>query len=239
MLVSQVRSTWSDLQWQLTCINRRSVKLLVWECQTPDPWLPKRFWWCHWSSLELQWGDGQEESQSPPEKTHHTVGISDPDISCIKPQHHTPFLNPNPFNRWCGIKNMAPVRVNQESWMVFFDNGCQVNTVTSGFIEAHSLNIGLMSNLFKDKMSVLGLGRMCTHPFGYIILRVQVDGVEGYDEDQIALLIPDLSEFASRVPVILGILDNWKGHQCNEEKWTQCASYPLGKCQSGIPSSRL
>ena len=31
-----------------------------------------------------------------------------------------------------------------------------------------------------------------------------MDGVQGYDEDQIALVILDLSNFAVRVPVILG-----------------------------------
>ena len=37
-----------------------------------------------------------------------------------------------------------------------------------------------------------------------MVIQVQVDGVQGYDEDQIALVIPDLSNFATRVPVILG-----------------------------------
>ena len=41
-------------------------------------------------------------------------------------------------------------------------------------------------------------------PLGYIIIWVQVDGVQGYDEDQIALVIPDASNFATQVPVILG-----------------------------------
>ena len=39
---------------------------------------------------------------------------------------------------------------------------------------------------------------------GYVIIQVQVDGVQGYGEDQIALMIPDLSNFAAWVPVILG-----------------------------------
>ena len=39
---------------------------------------------------------------------------------------------------------------------------------------------------------------------GYIIIQVQVDGVQGCDEDQIALLIPDLSDFSAWVPMILG-----------------------------------
>ena len=33
-----------------------------------------------------------------------------------------------------------------------------------------------------------------------------MDGVQGYDEDQIALVIPDLSDFVAQVPVILGTL---------------------------------
>ena len=45
---------------------------------------------------------------------------------------------------------------------------------------------------------------MLTQPLGYIIILVQVDRVQGYDEDQIGLVIPDLSNFVVRVPVILG-----------------------------------
>ena len=37
-----------------------------------------------------------------------------------------------------------------------------------------------------------------------MVIRVQVDGVWGYNEDQIALVILDFSNFATRVPIILG-----------------------------------
>ena len=39
---------------------------------------------------------------------------------------------------------------------------------------------------------------------GYVIIQIQVDGVKGYDEDQIALVIADLSNFAAQIPVISG-----------------------------------
>ena len=39
---------------------------------------------------------------------------------------------------------------------------------------------------------------------GYIIIWVQVDGVQGYDEDQIPLAILDSSNFMAWVPVLLG-----------------------------------
>ena len=41
-------------------------------------------------------------------------------------------------------------------------------------------------------------------PLGYVVIWVQVDGVQGYDKDQIAWVILDLSNFAARIPVILG-----------------------------------
>ena len=55
-----------------------------------------------------------------------------------------------------------------------------------------------------SKVTCVGLGNAYTRPFGYIMIRVQVDGVQGYDEDQIALVILDFSNFAAQIPVILG-----------------------------------
>ena len=43
-----------------------------------------------------------------------------------------------------------------------------------------------------------------TQPVGYVIIWIQVDAVQGYDEDQIALVILDLSNFVAWVPIILG-----------------------------------
>ena len=38
----------------------------------------------------------------------------------------------------------------------------------------------------------------------YVIIRVQLEGVQGYDKDQVALVIPDSTLFGSRVPVTPG-----------------------------------
>ena len=56
-----------------------------------------------------------------------------------------------------------------------------------------------------SKVACMGLGNACTRLLGYIVIQVQVDGVQGYEEDQIALVILDLSNFAAQIPVILGI----------------------------------
>ena len=50
----------------------------------------------------------------------------------------------------------------------------------------------------------MGLGNAYTHHLGYVIVWVQVDRIQGYNEDQIALIIPDESKFMEWVLVILG-----------------------------------
>ena len=69
----------------------------------------------------------------------------------------------------------------------------------------HSLQVGPITDLMGSKVACVGLGNAYTRPLGYVVIQVQVDGVWGYDEDQIVLVIPDFSNFATRVPVILGM----------------------------------
>ena len=88
--------------------------------------------------------------------------------------------------------------------MALLDNGAEVNTITLRYVKEHSLQVGPIANLMGSKVACVGLGNVYTRPLGYVVIRVQVDGVWGYDEDQIALVILDHSNFASRVPVILG-----------------------------------
>ena len=102
------------------------------------------------------------------------------------------------------MENMAKVKINGESCMVLLDNGVEVNTITLKYVKECSLPVGLITDLMGSKVACMGLGNAYTKPLGYVIIRVQVDGVQGYDKDQIALIIPDFSNFSVRVPVILG-----------------------------------
>ena len=122
----------------------------------------------------------------------------------MKSPSQTPFLNLDPFQQWYGIENVAKVKINGESCMALLDNGVQVNTITPRYVKEHSLQVGPITNLMGSKVTCMGLGNAYTRPLGYVVIWVQVDGVQGYDEDQIALVIPDFSNFATRVPVILG-----------------------------------
>ena len=88
--------------------------------------------------------------------------------------------------------------------MALLDNGAQVNIITLRYIKEHSLQVGPITNLMGSIVACVGLGNAYTRPLGYMVIWVQVDGVQGYDKDQIALIIPDFSNFTTRAPVILG-----------------------------------
>ena len=88
--------------------------------------------------------------------------------------------------------------------MALLDNGAQINTTMPKYVSDHSLKMGPITDLLGIKVACMGLGNAYMKPIGYIIIQVQVDRVQGYDEDQIALIIPDLSNFAAWISVILG-----------------------------------
>ena len=88
--------------------------------------------------------------------------------------------------------------------MALLNNSAQVNTIMPRYVSDHSLQVGPITDLMGSKVTCVGLGNASTRQLGYIVIWVQVDGVQGHDEDQIALVNLDLSNFAARVLVILG-----------------------------------
>ena len=70
--------------------------------------------------------------------------------------------------------------------MALFDSGAQINTIMSKYVSDHLLQVGPITNLIGAKVTCVGLGNAYTRPLGYVIIQVQVDRVQGYDEDQIA-----------------------------------------------------
>ena len=91
----------------------------------------------------------------------------------------------------------------ERSW-VLLDSGSPINSATPEFIWVHSVDIGPLSDLSDGALGINGFGGVYTRPLEYVIIRVQVEGVRGYDEDQVALVKPDSTTLGSQVPVILG-----------------------------------
>ena len=59
-------------------------------------------------------------------------------------------------------------------------------------------------NPFGRRVKLVGVGgRACT--LGYVLIRVQVEGVPCYDEDQVAFMVDDsTTTFGLRIPIVLG-----------------------------------
>ena len=75
--------------------------------------------------------------------------------------------------------------------MALLDNGAQINIIMPKYVSDHSLQMGLITNLLGAKVACVELGNAYMRPLSYIIIQVQVDRVQGYDEDHIALVILD------------------------------------------------
>ena len=117
-----------------------------------------------------------------------------------------PSLNPDPLTCWSGTKNIAWVRIDDKSTWALLDNDSSINALTPEFNKAHSLDVGPLIDLVDGRIGINGFGRLCSEPWGYIIIRVQAEEVWVYDEDQVALVVPDSTTLGSQVLVNLGML---------------------------------
>ena len=83
------------------------------------------------------------------------------------------------------------------------DSSSQVNTIMPAFVQQYGFPVLPLEDLVNNPLNLIGLGRKCTSPLGFVILHVQVWEITGYDEDMF-LMVPDESEFSHRVPLVIG-----------------------------------
>ena len=74
----------------------------------------------------------------------------------------TPFLNPDPFQCWYGVKNVAKVKINGESCMALLNIGVQINTIMPSYVKTHSLEMGPVTDLIGRPVAFIGLGNAYT-----------------------------------------------------------------------------
>ena len=132
---------------------------------------------------------------------------------------------------WC--QDIAKVKINWESYMALLNNGMQINTITPSYVKSHSLEVGLITDLIGRWVVCVGLGNTYTWPLDYIMIKVQVDGVQGYNEDQSALVVLDLLNFMARIPIILGFPTISCVINVMKERGNKHLGDTVGKCPSG------
>ena len=78
------------------------------------------------------------------------------------------------------------------------------------YVHQHKLGVRPISELdhtlnpFRDHIPLVGLGGGWAEPLGFTLMRVQIEDMPHYDEQQVVFVLDDPSGFSARIPVILG-----------------------------------
>ena len=120
------------------------------------------------------------------------------------------YWNEDALSRWLGPENLGWAILDGVHTRVLVDNGTRVNSVTPAYVHWHKLGVHPISELdhtlnpFQDCIPLVGLGSGWAEPVGFTLMRVQIEGMPHYDEQQVVFILDDPSGFSTRIPVILG-----------------------------------
>ena len=115
-------------------------------------------------------------------------------------------MNPDPFHRFIGPKNLGKALIDDELATCLLDNGAQLNFITPAYAQEQGMDIMSLDYLLQEIggsiLLIRGLCGISVEPIGFVMMNVKVPGVQGYDKDQIAIVMgdPGMMEW----PVILG-----------------------------------
>ena len=121
-------------------------------------------------------------------------------------EKRAPYLNPDAFYRFIGPKNLDKALIDDELTSCLLDNGAQLNFITPACAQERGMDIMSLDYLSQEIGGsiplIRGLGSISVEPIGFVMMNIKVSCVQGYDEDQIAIVMddPGMTEW----PVILG-----------------------------------
>ena len=116
----------------------------------------------------------------------------------------TPVLNKDNRSHWLGRDNIGYATIKGNQILVLLDTGANVNMITPECVVALGLQMGPLTDLQEGGITIDQPFNYEGQPIGYIIMRVQIDGISSYDEDQVMLIAHSSADFAHKVPIILG-----------------------------------
>ena len=109
-----------------------------------------------------------------------------------------------PTVHWLGPEMLVELTMEGRNFDALADSGRQVNTITPTLVQQYGFPVLPLEDLVDYPLNLMGLGGKCTSPLGFVILHIQVQGIAGYDEDTVFLVVPDESDFRRRVPLVVG-----------------------------------
>ena len=111
-----------------------------------------------------------------------------------------PYLKPDAFYRFIGPKNWGKALTDDELTTCLLDNGAQLNFITPAYAQEWGMDIMSLDYLAREIGGpippIRGIGGIPVEPVGFIMMNFKVPCVQGYDEDQVAIVMddPDMSE---------------------------------------------
>ena len=119
----------------------------------------------------------------------------------------TPYLNPDPYYRFIGPKNLGEALIDGELMTCLLDNWAQINFITPTYTHRQGMDIMSLDCLAQEIGGqippIASIGGIMVEPKGFVMMNVQIPCIKGYNEDQIAIVMddPGLKDFQ----VILGM----------------------------------
>ena len=100
--------------------------------------------------------------------------------------------------RWLYPANIGTAILDGRLTTVLIDSGACMNCFMPEFVKARGLVVGSIQDLnnHSGHIPINRVGGKHTEPLGYVMIQVQIPQVPSYDEDQVALIVEDLSIFS-------------------------------------------
>ena len=104
-------------------------------------------------------------------------------------------MNLDAFYRFIGPKNLGKALIDDELTTCLLDNGAQLNFITPAYAQEQGMDIMSLDYLVPEIGGsvplIRGLGSISVEPIWFIMMNIKVPCVQGYNEDQIAIVMDD------------------------------------------------
>ena len=106
------------------------------------------------------------------------------------------YLNPDPYCQFIGPKSLGEALIDGELATCLLDNEAQLNFITLTYAHKWGMDIMSLESLAQEiggKIPpIADIGGIMVKPEGFVMMNVQIPCVQGYNEDQIAIVMDDL-----------------------------------------------
>ena len=186
---------------------------------------------------------GKKWDQAPPAKraSSEQVGLREGQTKTLsawsaRASHgveRVSYLNPDAFSRFIGPKNWGQALINDELTTCLLDNSAQLNFITPAYTVERGMDIMSLDWLAQEIGGPLplitGIGGSLVEPTRFVLMNVKVPCVQGYDEDQVTLVMDDPG--MTKCPVILGTLTLYRVMEVIKESEISKLAVPWSSSQ--------